>query len=316
MLKNYIIHTEPPSRNLNQQLRHNSRDKTGKFIEGNNPPCKQINVCLPAPLIESLDEYGREHGTGRGKSLQRLLEGILEVKEEEIVTERAKKEKVRLELVKTSHPLYIELRKKHYIPNRGVVGQQLQYLIFYDEKVVGVIGGASAVFKTQKRDEYLNLSTDRDLKTRQLNSIINNNIFKLDYPAPNLATIVLKMWRKRIAKDWEKLYGVEVAAFETFVVEERLWNGKTRNGACYRADNWQLLGITTGYGQTNTRGRKHNNKLLKSQKLIYCLRLKGKKFCTNYTTSWNDKERVKELAKRRKEMFADPLDILLESIRK
>ena len=240
---------------MSQQSRHKIRGKNGRFEEGINPPCKQINVSLPAPLIESLDEYGREHGTGRGKSLQRLLEGILEVKEPEVVTTLAEKDKVRLELTKTSNPLYIEFRKKHYIPNRGVVGQQLQYLIFYDEKVVGVIGGASAVFKTQKRDQYLGLSEDRDTNTRQLNSIINNNIFKLDYSAPNLATIVLKKWRKQIAKDWETLYGVEVAAFETFVVEERLWNGKTRNGACYRADNWKLVGLTKGYGKTNTRGR-------------------------------------------------------------
>ena len=250
---------------MNQQSRHQKRGKNGRFEEAINPPCKQINVCLPAPLIESLDAYGLEHGTGRGKSLQRLLEGILEVKEPEVITTLAEKDKVRLELTKTSNPLYIEFRKKHYIPNRGVVGQQLQYLIFYDEKVVGVIGGASAVFKTQKSDQYLGLSEDRDTKTRQLNSIINNNIFKLDYSAPNLATIVLKKWRKQIAKDWETLYGVEVAAFETFVVEERLWNGKTRNGACYRADNWSLVGITSGYGLTNTRGRKHNNKLLRSQ---------------------------------------------------
>ena len=300
---------------MNQQFRHKTRGKYGRFIEGNNPPCKQINVCLPAPLIESLDEYGREHGTGRGKSLQMLLEGILEAKEEKIINEVADKTKVRLELVKTSHPLYVEYRKKHYIPNRGVVGQQLQYLVFYDEKVVGVIGGASAVYKTEERDNYFDLSTDKELKTRQLNSIINNNIFKIDFPARNLATIVLKKWRKQIAKDWENLYGVEVAAFETFVVEERLWNGNTRNGACYRADNWKLVGLTKGYGKTNTRGRTHNNKLLKSQKLIYCLRLKGKEFCTQYTTAWNDPKRQREISRKRKQMLSDPLDQLLESIR-
>ena len=300
---------------MNQQFRHKTRGKYGRFIEGNNPPCKQINVCLPAPLIESLDEYGREHGTGRGKSLQMLLEGILEAKEEKIINEVADKTKVRLELVKTSHPLYVEYRKKHYIPNRGVVGQQLQYLVFYDEKVVGVIGGASAVYKTEERDNYFGLSTDKELKTRQLNSIINNNIFKIDFPARNLATIVLKKWRKQIAKDWENLYGVEVAAFETFVVEERLWNGNTRNGACYRADNWKLVGLTKGYGKTNTRGRTHNNKLLKSQKLIYCLRLKGKEFCTQYTTAWNDPKRQREISRKRKQMLSDPLDQLLESIR-
>ena len=220
-----------------------------------------------------------------------------------------------LELVQRNDPLYAAWRKNHYIPDRGVVGQQLQYLIFYGNEIAGVIGGASAVFTHQGRNEYFRLSAEKDMKTRQLNSIINNNIFKLDYPAPNLATIVLKKWRKQIIRDWELLYGVEVAAFETFVVEERLWNGKTRNGACYRADNWQLVGITKGYGKTNTRGRKHNHRLLKSQKLIYCLRLKGKEFCTEYTTAWNDPKKQKEITKRRKELLSDQLDNLLESIK-
>ena len=140
-----------------------------------------------------------------------MLEGILEVKEQHIETAVAEKDKVRLELVKNSHPLYVEYRKKHYIPNRGVVGQQLQYLIFYDNKVVGVIGGASAVWQTELRDQYMGLSDDNEIKARQLNSIINNNIFKIDFNAKNLATIVLKKWRKQISNDWEKLYGVQVA---------------------------------------------------------------------------------------------------------
>ena len=161
----------------------------------------------------------------------------------------------------------------------------------------------------------MGLSDDNEIKPRQLNSIINNNIFKIDFNAKNLATIVLKKWRKQISKDWEKLYGVQVAAFDTFVVEERLWNGQTRNGACYRADNWSLVGLTKGYGKTNCKGRVHNNKLLKSQKLIYCLRLKGKEFCTEYTPTWNDLKRQKEMTKRRKEMFSDNLDNLLDEIR-
>ena len=208
------------------------RDPKGRFSEGDKPPNKPVLVYLPQPLIAALDDYGRKQGTGRGKSIQRLLQGVLDPIEDKPVLETADKDKVRLELIKTSNPLYIEYRKKHYIPNRGTVGQQLQYLIFYKGEVVGVIGGASAVFKSEDRDAYFGLSDEKYLKTRQLNSLINNNIFKLDYPAPNLASIVLKKWRKQIAKDWESLYGVEVYGYETFVVEERLWNGQTRNGGC------------------------------------------------------------------------------------
>ena len=300
---------------MKQSERHLIRDLKGRFSEGNNPPSKPILIYLPEPLISSLDEFGRKNGTGRGKSIQNLLQGILEPVEEPSIPEVAEKDQVRLELVKSSNPLYVEYRKKHYIPNRGVVGQQLQYLIFYGGDVVGVIGGASAVYTSENRDEYYGLSKEKDLKTRQLNSLINNNIFKLDYPAPNLASIVLSMWRKQISIDWKELYGVDVAGFETFVVEERLWNGKTRNGACYRSDNWELVGITKGYGKTNVRGRTTNSKTLSSKKLIYCKRIKGVDLCTEYATSWGDREKLKLLEKKRDQMMSDPLEMLIQSVR-
>jgi len=292
-----------------------NRNKKGRFIEENNPPSKRVEVYLPEPFINALDAYGKERGTGRGKSIQTLLQDVLKVSEDEPKLDPADKSKVRLELVKRSDPIYVQYRKDHYIPDRGVVGQQLQYLIFYGNEIVGVIGGASAVYRSEDRDEYFDLAEEKDLKTKQLNSIINNNIFRLDYPAPNLATIVLKMWRKRIIDDWENLYGIQVAGFETFVVEERLWNGKTRNGACYRADNWLLVGITKGYGNTNVRGREHKNKTLKAKKLIYCLKIKGKKLCTEYETAWNNTEKQKALNTKREQMVSDPLDVLLRSIR-
>lgn len=272
-------------------------------------------VHLPEPLLERLDAYGRQNGTGRGRSITALLEDILPAPEAPEPLPRAQKHLVRLELVRRSNPLYQQFRSRHYIPDRGLVGQQLQYLVFYDGEVVGVIGGSSSVFTSQARDEYWGFSVDRDIKTKQLNSVINNNIFRLEYPAPNLATIVLKMWREQIKKDWEKLYGVQVAGFETFVVEERLWNGKTRNGSCYRADNWELIGITKGYGDTNVRGREHNNKTLKAKKLIYCRRIAGRELCTDYSTSWNDPARQKELNQKRDEMLPDELDLLLKTIR-
>lgn len=288
---------------------------SGRFAEEDKPPSKAVLVYLPEPLLERLDAYGRENGTGRGRSITKLLEDLLPSQDAPAPLPKAQKDLVRLELVKRSDPLYQQFRSRHYIPDRGVVGQQLQYLVFYAGEVVGVIGGASAVFTNQARDEFWQFSEDKDTKTRQLNSVINNNIFRLEYPAPNLATMVLAIWRRQIVQDWQDLYGVEVAGFETFVVEERLWNGKTRNGACYRADNWEMVGITKGYGKTNARGREHQNKTLKSKKLIYCKRIPGRTLCSDYTTSWNDLERTKELNKKRGQMFADPLDVLLKTVR-
>lgn len=195
------------------------------------------------------------------------------------------------------------------------MGQQLKYLIFYGSEVVEIIGGASAVFANQARDEFFGLAEEAEVKTQQLNSIVNNNVFRLEYPAPNLATIVLSIWRKRIMEDWEKLYGVPIAGFETFVVEERLWNRKTRNDACYRADNWEMVGITRGYGKTNARGREIKDKTLWSKKLVYCLRIKGRKLCDSYAAAWNDLDLKRNLRKRRDQMLSDPQDIVLDVIR-
>ena len=292
---------------------HRTRS-SGRFAEESSPAARPVLVYLPEPLLERLDAYGRQNGTGRGRSITALLEDLLPAPNPPEAPDRAQKDLVRLELVRRTDPLFKQFRDRHYIPNRGLVGQQLQYLVFYAGKVVGVIGGSSAVFKNQARDEYWNFSEDQEIKCRQLNSVINNNIFRLEYPAPNLASIVLKKWRKQIQNDWESLYGVAVAGFETFIVEERLWNGKTRNGACYRADNWELLGITKGYGDTNVRGREHKSKTLQAKKLVYCRRIRGQKLCTDYATSWNDQDRQKELSTKRGQMFGDPLDLLLKTI--
>ena len=299
---------------LNATPKEHQRRAGGRFAEESKPPAKPVRVYLPEPLLERLDAYGRQNGTGRGRSITALLEDLLPSPNPPEAPSRAQKDLVCLELVRRTDPLFKQFRDRHYIPNRGLVGQQLQYLVFYAGKVVGVIGGSSAVFKNQARDEYWNFSEDQEIKCRQLNSVINNNIFRLEYPAPNLASIVLKKWRKQIQNDWESLYGVAVAGFETFIVEERLWNGRTRNGACYRADNWNLLGITKGYGDTNVRGREHKSKTLQAKKLVYCRRIKGQKLCTDYSTSWNDQERQKELSTKRGQMFGDPLDLLLKTI--
>lgn len=289
--------------------------KSGRFATEDTPPARRVELYLPEPFLDALEAFGKEHGLSRSKSILKLLEGRLEQPPAPAPLPPAQKDLVKLELVKRSNPLYKQFRSRHYIPDRGLVGQQLQYLVFYGSEVVGVIGGSSAVFTSQARDEYWGFSDEREERTRQLNSVINNNIFRLEYPAPNLATMVLAMWRRRIVEDWEHLYGVQVAGFETFVVEERLWNGKTRNGACYRADNWEMLGITRGYGDTNVRGRQHQDKRLKQKKLIYAKRIPGRELCSDYTTSWNDQEKTKELSLKREQMFPDELDLLLKTVR-
>ena len=58
-----------------------------------------------------------------------------------------------------------------------------------------------------------------------------------------LASHILGQMVKIVPRDWEQIYHHPVYYLETFVDPERF------KGTCYRAANWQYLGLTTGRGK-------------------------------------------------------------------
>ncbi|HLI84370.1 MAG TPA: Druantia anti-phage system protein DruA [Bryobacteraceae bacterium] len=69
---------------------------------------------------------------------------------------------------------------------------------------------------------------------------------------PHLASHILGKATKGLSSDWQRMYGHPVYFAETFIDPGRF------RGTCYRAANWQLLGLTTGRGkndQTNKPNR-------------------------------------------------------------
>jgi len=188
--------------------------------------------------------------------------------------------KIDLLCCKRTNAQYQEIRDRHYVANRGCIGQQLHYLIIIDNKVGGIISGASCVYAVKARDEYFGLTKEN--KKSSLPSIINNVVFRLEIHIPNLATQVLSRWRKQVAIDWEERYGVKVHGYETFVVEEDF-----RKGTLYKADNWDFLGYTCGSAKL------HNNILNKFSryktpiKMIYAKKIPKTHLSTSYTPTWN-----------------------------
>lgn len=63
----------------------------------------------------------------------------------------------------------------------------------------------------------------------------------------NLASKTLSLNLKRLAVDWEAVYGHPILLAETFVDLSRF------NGTCYLAANWTPLGISRGFGRTGGR---------------------------------------------------------------
>ena len=194
---------------------------------------------------------------------------------------------------KRTDPRYAAMRDRHYIPNKGCHGQQMHYFIMLNGEHVGVISGASAVWAVASRDAFFGLTKDN--RKAALPSIINNVVFRLEVHRPNLATQVLALWRRTIAKDWEARYGVKVAGFETFVIEE-----PHRKGALYRADNWTFLGETTGRTKIHEEAAGLKAKTEwgdTSKKLIFAKKVKGATLSTKYHSAWRRDAAARKLPK-------------------
>ena len=58
---------------------------------------------------------------------------------------------------------------------------------------------------------------------------------------PHLASHVLGQALRRVGRDWQARYGYAPYLVETFVEAAQA-------GTCYRAANWQALGVTQGRG--------------------------------------------------------------------
>lgn len=188
---------------------------------------------------------------------------------------------VRLEQCKRSNYAYQEIRSRHYIPNHGAIGQQLHYLIYLDKEIVGIISGGSAAYAVACRDSFFHINKDN--RQIALNGIVDNTVFRLEKNLPNLGTQILAMWRRRVADDWFLKYGVQVAGFETFIIEN-----EHRKGAMYKADNWTFCGETSGSTKLHEHGViKSSVRLRTEKKLVFCKWIKGRKLPEDYVSSWN-----------------------------
>ena len=194
--------------------------------------------------------------------------------------------------VKLSNPDYQAIRNRHYVPNHGCIGMQIHYLIKEADHTIGIISGASAVYAVAARDAFFGINKEN--RNAALPSIINNVVFRLEEHKPNMATQVLSLWRKHITFDWYERYGVKVAGFETFVVEEDY-----RKGSLYLADNWTMLGKTQGNTKTqHTHGCKGKaERVPTTVKLIFAKKT-GVPLLTFYKSSWREKVWVPSYEKK------------------
>jgi hypothetical protein len=150
-------------------------------------------------------------------------------------------------------PLFNSLMEQHhYLKYEQPVGEHLKYLAWAQGRPIACLAWSSAPRHLGSRDRYIGWSAEA--RRRNIRFIAYNTRF-LILPwvrVPHLASHLLGRMAAILSDDWDRMYSHPIYFAETFIDPGRF------RGTCYRAANWQLLGLTTGRGkndQTNKPNR-------------------------------------------------------------
>ena len=135
------------------------------------------------------------------------------------------------------------LQQHHYLGYTQPVGEHLKYLFYAAGRPVACVAWCSAPRHLGSRDRYIGWGAAARL--RNIRFIAYNTRF-LILPwvvVPHLASHILGCMARKLSADWQNMYNHPIYFLETFIEPERF------RGTCYKAANWQLLGVTTGRGK-------------------------------------------------------------------
>ncbi|MBI5478961.1 MAG: IS4 family transposase, partial [Deltaproteobacteria bacterium] len=137
----------------------------------------------------------------------------------------------------------------HYLGAGPLCGAQMRYLV--RSPVHGWLGALSfsgATKRVKARDAWIGWS--ERARREHLPEVVCNSRFLIcpSVQVRNLASHVLALSTKRLARDWSARYGYEPVLVETFV------DGELFAGTCYRAANWVPVGRTAGRGDGYANG--------------------------------------------------------------
>jgi len=115
--------------------------------------------------------------------------------------------------------------------------RKMYWLLYEDDCLVGVFGLGSAFARPKPMADFM---SEHDISFNELG---NNIVFCMSGQEDrNAGTKFLGLVRRDAKEWWQERYGDTLRAIQTFILPPR-------NGAVYRADNWQLIGETSGKSQ-------------------------------------------------------------------
>jgi hypothetical protein len=134
------------------------------------------------------------------------------------------------------------LRCYHYLGYKRPFGCFLRYFIEAPGSILGCILFSGAAKSLKSRDQWIGWSTNERLRNQGF--VVNNGRF-LIFPwvrVKNLASHALGKVVRVLGPDWQQQWGYSPVLLETFV------DPQYYDGTCYRAANFQYLGMTSGTG--------------------------------------------------------------------
>ena len=198
---------------------------------------------------------------------------------------------IRLEAVGSSGPdrerWKAYLQTFHYLGYRQPVGPHRGYFIVSQprqQRLGCLLFSASAAWALAPRDRWI--GWDLQHRTKLLHLVLSNDRF-LIFPwvqVPHLASHALSLASGQIADDWVQSFGYRPVLIETFVDPTHF------AGTCYRAANWQLLGLTQGRGRL---APDHQSRISKKEIFVYPLQSDWKHHLTGTVRAVEIKKRYR-----------------------
>jgi hypothetical protein len=133
------------------------------------------------------------------------------------------------------------MRTHHYLGSLPKIGHTLWYVATWRGRWLALLSFSAAAWKCAARDQWI--GWDFRHQYGRLHLIANNSRFLIlpEYHYPNLASRILALCERRLARDWRQRFGHPLWLLETFVDPRHF------HGTIYRAAHWVYVGDTRGF---------------------------------------------------------------------
>jgi len=136
------------------------------------------------------------------------------------------------------------LADQHYLGAGRAVGDYLRQVVEVEGQVVALLVWGPACYALKDRDQWIGWSAPQRLERLKL--VVQNRRFLVlaqKGQSPNLASQTMGAALRALPAQWEERFGYRPLLAESFTDPEAY------AGTCYRASNWEAVGMSAGHSR-------------------------------------------------------------------